>query len=201
MAFMEALSTGLALAQPIANYFEGQANRNAAAHAQRMNSAHEKQMAESGIRMRVNDATLAGIHPLAALGASVASPTSGPNVVGGGSEGGDLARSLGDMGQNISRSVAATRTADERALMDLQLANARADLDGKVIENQLKTSQLQNMKGVGPAFPSPMDKQMIPGQGNSIPGYKVVPSEATASALGQPGRQAGAINSLQCLLC
>lgn len=196
MAFMEALGTGLALAAPIAKYFGDQADRNANAHAQRMNAAEQKEYAQQGIRWKVDDARAAGLHPLAALGASTASG-GGSHLVGGGSEGGSIASTLGQMGQDVSRSIQATRTDGERQLANLQLANAQADLDGKTIENQIRASQLQKMNATGPAFPSAVDQPMISGQGNTIPGFKVRASEANASSRFNTGVQAGAINTLQ----
>lgn len=184
------------MAPQIASYFGSQADRNAANHAARQNYAQQKEFAQNGIQWKVEDAKKAGIHPLAALGASTAT-TSGSHQVGGGSPGGDLARSLGDMGQTVSRAVQATATADQRIMSNLQIQNARTELQGKEIDNQIKLNQLNQMNQVGPAFPSANDPHMIPGQGNAMKGVKIVPSESTASEAGRPGIQAGLINSLQ----
>jgi len=194
--FQALVSTGLAMAPQIAGYFGAQADRNAAAHAARQNYAQQKEFAQSGIQWKVEDAKKAGIHPLAALGASTPS-TGGTYKVGGGSAGGDLARSLGDMGQTVSRAVQATATADQRTMANLQIQNARTELQGKEIDNQIKLNQLNQMNQVGPAFPSANDPHLIPGQGNALKGVRIVPSESVASQGGAPGVQAGLINSLQ----
>jgi len=163
--------------------------------AQANEIATQKEFAQNGIRWKMDDAKAAGIHPLAALGAPTASGggtmiTSQPDT--------SVSQGLQNMGQSVSRAIQSQRTAQERQLADLQLANAQADLDGKLIENQIKSSSYQKMNQVGPAFPSAMDGAMIPGQGNSvIPGFKVTPSEASASSRFNSGVQAGGINSLQ----
>nr|QJB21721.1 MAG: DNA pilot protein [Microvirus sp.] len=190
------LSTAAANIPVISNFFGAQADRNAAAHAARENYSQQKEFAQNGIQWKVEDAKKAGLHPLAALGASTAT-TGGTNVVGGGSAGGDLARSLGDMGQNVSRAVAASATADQREMSRLQIANARAELDGKVIDNQIRQNQLNLMAQTGPAFPSANDTPLISGQGNAMPGVSVMPSKTIASEKGRPGIQAGLINTLQ----
>lgn len=155
------------------------------------NADLQKEFAQHGIRWKVEDAERAGIHPLVGLGAQThsASPMSAGGDIGG--------SAMAEMGQNVSRAINSTRTAEERQLAQLQLANARADLDGKTIDNQIRASQLQKMNQVGPPLPSPMDSNMIEGQGDSRRGVKLVPSQVTASLPGVPGVQAGAINSLQ----
>lgn len=179
---------------PIGGFFDDQSKKNAADHAARMNYAQQKEFAQSGIQWKVEDAKKAGLHPLAALGASTAS-TGGTHVVGGG--GSDLGRSLSSMGQNIARGIQASSTADQRMMNNLQIQNARTELEGKEIDNQIKLNQLNQMNSVGPAFPSANDTPLIPGQGNAMRGVKVVPSESAASSSRNPGVQAGLINTLQ----
>jgi len=170
-----------------------QKHENRQANAQNIKS--QKEFAQNGIRWKVEDAKRAGISPLAALGAQTTSFS--PVSVGGSADHsmGDMARG---MGQDISRAISSTRTADEQKMASLQLANAQADLDGRLIENQIKNSQLQKMNAVGngPPMPSAMDSQgqVIPGQGNSV---NVKASEIYASQRGAPGIQSGAINSVQ----
>lgn len=110
---------------------------------QQANIDAQKEFAQHGIRWRVQDAIDAGIHPLAALGSPGASFS--PVSVGDTSPG----RALSNFGQDVSRAVQATRTRDERALADLRLASARADLDGKVIDNQIRASELRRMNQPG----------------------------------------------------
>jgi len=154
----------------------------------------QREFAQNGIRWKVMDAKAAGIHPLAALGAQGASASPAGIPVGADLS---MANAMSNTGQDIGRAIQSTRTAEERQLAQLQLANAQADLDGKTIDNQIRSSQLQKMQAVGPAFPSPMDSSLIPGQGDAVPGFKVMQSEAKASSLANAGVQAGAINQLQ----
>lgn len=180
---------------PIGSYFDQQARKNAADHAARANYAQQKEFAQSGVQWKVEDAKKAGIHPLAALG--VASPSTGGTHEVGGGGGYDLGASLSDMGQNIARGVSASSTADQRTMQQLAVQNAKLNVEGQEIENQIKRAQLNSMQAVGPAFPSANDPHMISGQGNSMPGVKITPSESVASEKGRPGIQAGLINSLQ----
>lgn len=87
------------------------------AHQAALDRQMQIEFAKNGIRWRVEDAQAAGIHPLAALGASGAqySPSSIPVQA-------DYSKSdlYSKMGQNISRAVMATQTADERVMTKLQ---------------------------------------------------------------------------------
>lgn len=146
------------------------------------NEALAREFAQNGIRWRVADAKAAGIHPLAALGASVGSS---PTVSVGDDPRSDFLRSTG---QDISRALMATRGRSERetAMQDLELENAR-------LKNDFLKVQIHNASQVGPSFPNPMDSSLIPGQGNA-PGVEVTPARVTASRAGVPGQEAGAIN-------
>lgn len=156
----------------------------------RDNMIAQKEYAQHGLRWKVEDARAAGLHPLAALGAS----TTSFSPVSVGYQPSRTPDYNQAMGQDISRAIQATRTEDERRLANLQLANAQADLDGKTIDNQIRASQLQKMNQTGPAFPSAMDNSSVPGQGNAV---KVKPSEVYASSRANSGVQSGMINSMQ----
>lgn len=179
---------------PIGGYFDQQARKNAADHAARANYAQQKEFAQSGIQWKVEDAKKAGIHPLAALGASTPT-TGGTHTVGGG--GSDLGSGLAAMSQTVGRAIQASSTADQRTMTNLSIRNAETELAGKELDNQIKQSQLNQMNSVGPAFPSANDPHMIEGQGDALPGVRITPSESAASEKGRPGIQAGAINSLR----
>lgn len=126
----------------------------------------QKDFAQQGIRWRVNDAKLAGIHPLAALGAQTTSfaPVS---ISGGGDM--SLARGIEGMGQDISRAVNATRTMPEReqAMVDTmrnyQLEGLRLDNEIKRADFQSRMMRLHSM--ANPAMPGVGN--VMPGQGNS----------------------------------
>lgn len=88
---------------------------------------------KSGIRWRVKDAQLAGIHPLYALGANVGSPA----MVGGGGQYDDgLGRGLAAMGQNIGSAIAVLPTAEQRGYAREQMQREREIHRVKMAEHQ-----------------------------------------------------------------
>lgn len=81
--------------------------------------AYQREFAKHGIRWRVEDAKAAGVHPLLAMGAQV--PSYQPVVIDD-----PLPRALGEAGQTIARSVAATSTPEEKQMTQLALQSAQA---------------------------------------------------------------------------
>lgn len=135
-----------------ASLYSGYMSRKAQAATNEMTSANaqkqmdmQKDFAQKGIRWRVNDAKLAGIHPLYALGASTPSYT--PQSTAFTPETG-LAQGLAAAGQDIGRAVNATRTAPERqtafttTLQGLQIKNM--ELDTQIKQTEL-ASRLQRL--------------------------------------------------------
>lgn len=116
------------------------------------NVALQRELAGSSIRMRVEDAKAAGIHPLYALGAQPYSAS--PSYVG--TTG--VANALSNMGQNMSRAAKTTSTADER-FTQLQLENM--DLQNDLLRSQITTINRTN----SPPFPG--SATVLPGQGNA----------------------------------
>lgn len=126
----------------------------------------QKEFAQSGIQWKVQDALKAGIHPLAALGASTHSygaqtfdmkkPSSG----------------LGDIGQDIGRAVNATMGSKERVTAASKAAEALT-LEKGALENDLLRTQIASQTakltqaGGNPAMPAVGRKKMVDGQGNS----------------------------------
>ena len=92
------------------------------------------------------------------------------------------------MGQNISRAVMASATEDQRTLNKLNLATAQADLDGKVLDNQIRASQLRQLTSTGPAMAG--SANFVPGQGG-VGLVKDKPLERTVSQPGRPAQEAG----------
>lgn len=168
----------------LGGYFSSQAQGN----ANDDNAALQREFAQNGIRWKVADAKAAGIHPLYALGAQTVAAS--PSAVGSTS----LGDSISNAGQDISRSINATRTPQERRAAEINIAAAQADLDGKLIDNQIRASQLQKMRSVGPAMPSGGDDYTLEGQPSS--GVKVVPLQRTASPRGRPETEAGSVSSM-----
>lgn len=147
--------------------------------------ALSKEFAQQGIRWKVADAKAAGIHPLAALGAQT---TSYSAPVGAG-----LAEGFAGAGQDVSRSINATRTAGER--VDAYTKTLRdLNLQKMGLENQLLASQIAkiNQAGTPPALPGAGDRYLIDGQGNS-PLVESSELRRTISAPGAGSQEPGAI--------
>lgn len=102
------------------------------------------------IQWKVSDAKAAGIHPIAALGHSMVSPS--PTMIG--------RESYSDMGQNVGRAIDATMSAPQkvddytRALQRLQLE--RGELENSILRTQLVSSAARtvNQAGNPPLFRS-----------------------------------------------
>lgn len=114
----------------------------------RDNMAMQREFAQHGIRWRAEDAAAAGLHPLAALGASGASynPVSAM-IEAPTAEARNRGNMWSNLGQNVSRAAMATMTMEERAITRLRIEGA--DLD-----NEIKRAQLRQLESQ-PALPSP----------------------------------------------
>lgn len=156
------------------------------AEAARQSAELQREFAKNGIRWKVEDAIKAGIHPLYALGANTHSFS--PVSVGAQPDY-SMANAVKDMGQDISRSVQATRTQYEQELSKLQLASAKLDVEGKALDNQIRASQFQKLNQATTSLPGNQDN-FIPGQGNS-PTVKVKAMERIASQKGRLAQEAG----------
>lgn len=132
---------------------------------------YQKQLNESGIRMRVADAKAAGLHPLAAIGQS-ATPLSPISVgshnvdFGSGGRTPDIGSSLSNMGQGVGRAMAATATKEERVLTAYELARQAQELQrGDLINQKLAfdLSQMVSSAAAGPGLPSTITGGAAPG--------------------------------------
>lgn len=94
------------------------------------------------------------------------------------------------MGQGLTAAAASSRTAGEKELSMLQLQGARADVEGKLIDNSIRTLELNRLGANKPSFPGGDGTNFMPGQGNSGL-VKVKPAERTASQPGSPHQEAG----------
>lgn len=178
-----------------------------------LNYEHQKEFAQNGIRWKVADAKAAGLHPLAALGASTASYS--PSAVIGDSPDYSF---LKDMGQGIDRAMDAKATQRERAERE-QKENAlfNEELKGKQLQNQETETRIQSMKWdmtmelarnaaqsartqqQVPAMPSlAPDGSLMPGQGNatSFSGIETKPAEIVTNEPGRPGQERGSVTEL-----
>lgn len=124
-------------------------NKDASRKAAGLNRDMQREFAQNGIRWKVADAKAAGLHPLAALGASTTSFS--PSFVGDTSMG----QAMANIGQDISRSIQATRTAQERAQANaLAIEAAKLDLEKKGMENELLRRRIAGQGDqIGPPLP------------------------------------------------
>lgn len=127
------------------------------------NEALQREFAQQGLRWKVEDAKAAGVHPLAALGASTHSYS--PVTVGGMSDptpAPDIGTPLLSMGQDISRAIAASSDATTRKMQQLQIASLEED----VVHKKLQNSQLAKMNFVGPPMPTGFESGSLASQGD-----------------------------------
>lgn len=178
-----------------------------------LNYEHQKEFAQNGIRWKVADAKAAGLHPLAALGASTASYS--PSAVIGDSPDYSF---LKDMGQGIDRAMDAKATRQERAERE-QKENAlfNEELKGKQLQNQETETRIQSMKWdmamelarnaaqsartqqQVPPMPSlAPDGSLMPGQENATSpgGIESKPAEIVVNEPGRRGQERGSITEL-----
>lgn len=133
----------------------------------------QKDFAQNAIQWKVADATKAGLHPLAALGANTMSYS--PIQTG------DMAGPLSDMGQNVGRSIEATQNGAERSAGKLGLLQMeRAGLENDLLRTQIASQNATLRAQLGPPMPTDGGAgQIIPGQGNSLVPSKLVPPQLT----------------------
>lgn len=182
------LGTGLAFGGDLLNYYgqrdEGERNREAQEVINERNYQMQKEFAQMGIQWKVDDARKAGIHPLAALGASTSGASPSFNMSDQGSSKFRLAASLSDrMGQNVSRAISASMSNQERLEHELRLENMS-------LQNDLLRQQRDNQPK-NPPLPSGGTDNFIGGQGDSGV-MLVVPAKRTSHAPGRPAQEAGA---------
>lgn len=173
---------------------EKQAGKNRT-HQDEVNAANyamQKEFAQQGIRWKVEDAKAAGLHPLAAIGASGASAS--PSFQVPGNEGAPRSEFYSRMGQNVSRAISATSTLEEKLFKQLQIKSM--DLD-----NKLKEKELAN---VGPNFPRAGGDEYLLGQGDVSRGLGLddgrvidTPFRRVVSDRFAPHKEAGAIQDSQ----
>lgn len=151
-----------------------------------LNYEHQKEFAQNGIRWKVADAKAAGLHPLAALGASTASYS--PSAVIGDSPDYSF---LKDMGQGIDRAMDAKATRQERAERE-QKENAlfNEELKGKQLQNQETETRIQSMKWdmamelARNAAQSVRTQQQVPAMPSLAPDGSLMPGQFDATSPG-----------------
>lgn len=107
----------------------------------------QRDMAQHGIRWRVEDAKRAGIHPIFAMGANL--PSASPVSVFPSQADNSF---MGEVGSHLGRAIDATRTPEERQETRLEaLTIRRAELENDLLESQILSERQRQMN---PAFPS-----------------------------------------------
>lgn len=152
------------------------------------NIKYQKEFAKNGIKWRMEDAQRSGVNPLYAMGAQTQSFS--PISVGStqsnydpGENYRNIGNTIANAGQDIGRSISASRTQEEKLM-------AAAQIQSLNLDNQIKATQLKNLQLNSPNFPGGDETNFIPGQGNSTL-MKVNPSIRTASQPGRPAQEAG----------
>lgn len=113
------------------------------------------ELARHGIRMRVDDAVSAGLHPLVGAGINPAQGGSSASV--GGSPHQGRSRDFGfidRMGQDISRAWSATATKDEKLMKAAELMRVQADIEESHARAVLARKQAAEL-GRTPPMPIP----------------------------------------------
>ena len=143
----------------------------------------QKDFAKKGIRWRVKDAQAAGLHPLAALGASIASPS--PTSTGGQKSDYGIAAA----GQEIGRALASRQTQYQKDMQTAILAKEIELGEGYKIDNAIKQKRLDALNNIqsGPPqadfFDTKLNPNSIFGSGNvneSPQGIETVAKQITA---------------------
>lgn len=161
-------------------------DRNQGKADARHQEAVQREFAQHGLRWKVKDAQMAGIHPLAALGASTMSYS--PVQVGG--------SGWSDFGQDFGRAISATSTARERLDQEANpygTGNSKLDalvLERSVLQNDLLREQVlqardRRLAQTGPPFPEAgvTPAAYVPASGSHVagPGLSVGRGSAPAS--------------------
>lgn len=182
----ELIGGGLKLLSGFMNQ-NAQENANATNQANWQTSmAYQDLVNKNQIQWKVADAKAAGLHPLAALGASTAS---GPaSFVGANAETG-LGDAVGSMGSDISRAINVSRTQKER-LVAFENSARSLDLENKGLQNEVLRARLAQINANNNP-PAPGDPYLVEGQTQS--GIKDKAMERAPGAEGAPHQEQGAI--------
>lgn len=148
--------------------------------------AKQEEFAKMGIRWKVDDARAAGLHPLAALGATGASysPAMPMMVDSGVRASSPKAEFYSKMGQNLSRAALSVSTKEERLASALRLENMR-------LQNALLGAQINQINSPSnPPLPTGgTDAFDDAGAGPSA--MVVDPARRVRSAPGRPAQEDG----------
>lgn len=153
----------------------------------------QEDLATQGVRWRVNDARLAGIHPSLALGMQPFNAS--PVALNFDSPAANDTSWLANAGHSISRAVDATRTADERAQARTlaSLAVERAGLQNDLLRSQIARLQADQ---VGPPMADPANPGVRLFGTSDASRIQEEPLKRLAAAEGRPHLEAGAVTDM-----
>lgn len=174
----------------IGGLFGSSSNRKMAERAERFN----REVLQNAIQWRVDDARKAGLHPLFALGANVATSGGNPQFIGD-----PLGPSIAEAGQDISNALVRTQTADQRMKNQLDLALQAKSIEETDARTQYIRAQQRALEQASAASPAGMGLQAEPysgivGQAINQPGMgyvNVTPQEQKSSHVGDVSTVAG----------
>lgn len=124
----------MAIFEAIGSLVGGLLNNRAADKRQAQMLDWQERMDNTKIQRTQKDAKEAGVHPLAAMGASLTSPS--PVTVGGHSD-------YSDMGQNVGRALDATMSSGEK-VDDYTKAVQALNIEKMALDNEVVKTQLAN---------------------------------------------------------
>lgn len=154
-------------------------------HIDSVNYYRQQEWQKNQLTWRALDAKQAGIHPLAAIGANLTSPS--PSMIGGmGNNAADVGSTAKDLGQDISRALMAQTSKHDRKLMDLQLNNAQLDNEMKALEVASRRNKMRQAGNPVPDNIKPIASEVISHIGNS-PHLEAGQSPTTAYTKGPNG--------------
>lgn len=137
------------------NAAEAERSREFTAEQANIDRQMQREFAENGIRMRVNDAVEAGLNPLVAAG--VTPMQYSPVSVGSAQASISASPHPSHFGQDISRALQATRTKEEEEAEQLKLDLLKSQIDESDARagyyNSLSARQRQSSNSAGP-FPA-----------------------------------------------
>lgn len=161
--------------------------------AQERDRDFQREVLQNAVQWRTEDAKKAGLHPLYALGANVATSSGSPQFIGD-----PVGPSLAEAGQNISNAIMRSQQSDERMKnqMDLALAvKSMQESDARIDYTRAQIRQLEQANQQSPAgMGLRMEQLPIEGQAPNPPGIGVIemkPVEQISGKQGSPHVAAG----------
>lgn len=135
-------------------------------HQSDKQSDKQERFAKHGLQWKIADAKKAGVHPLAALGATT--PQYAPTAIG----------DFSQAGQSLGHALDKHMSTDERYIA--ALATEKAKLENEYLRAQIDSVRARNNQTPTPAAPSQRDDTaLIAGQGDTRYVTKFTPPEET----------------------